>query len=313
MKFFNHSKYYVLTLLFAFTLGALNAQHRNLTTPQLSQQHEELLAGQQYIFNEISLIDSVAFAEQLKEEEHEFPAFELYGDDWSQVKAHSYDISMDKLAESESIDISDYSMPCESRRITSKYGWRRYRMHRGIDFGIQRGDTIRAAFSGKVRLTRYQRRGYGYYVIIRHHNGLETVYAHLSKFLVKPDQMVKVGDPIALGGNTGRSTGPHLHFETRYLGMDIDPAKIFDFQNGVTHTDTYTFNPKKLAASLGRGKYNGTKAEYSQNAYATHRIRQGDNLSKIAQKYGVTVNQICRLNGISRNTILRPGRVLRVR
>ncbi len=313
MKLFNTSKYYLLILLFAFTLGSLNAQHGSLSTPQLLQQHEDLLAGQQNIYKEISLIDSVAFVEQLKEEEHEFPAFDLYGDDWSQVKAHSYDVSIDKLAESETIDISEYTMPCESRRITSKYGWRRYRMHRGIDLGIQRGDTIRSAFSGKVRLTRYQHRGYGYYVIIRHHNGLETVYAHLSKFLVKPDQMVKAGEPIALGGSTGRSTGPHLHFETRYLGMDINPAKIFDFKNGVTHTDTYAFNPKELAASLGKGTYKNTKAEYSQTAYATHRIRKGDSLSRIAQKYGVSINQLCRLNGITRSTILQPGRVLRVR
>lgn len=109
---------------------------------------------------------------------------------------------------------------------TSNYGWRRRRMHRGVDLSLHIGDTIRAAFSGKVRLTRYERRGYGYYVIIRHGNGLETIYGHLSKFLVKPDQIVKVGEPIALGGNTGRSTGPHLHFETRYLGMDINPNKI---------------------------------------------------------------------------------------
>ncbi len=313
MKFFNTGKYYALTLLFAFSLGNLNAQNKNLSTPALSQQHENLIADQQNIYKEISLIDSVAFVQQLEEEEHEFPAFDIYGDDWSQTTAHQYNVSIDKLPESESIDISEYSMPCESRRITSKYGWRRYRMHRGIDFGIQRGDTIRAAFSGKVRLTRYQRRGYGYYVIVRHHNGLETVYAHLSKFLVKPDQMVKAGEPIALGGNTGRSTGPHLHFETRYLGMDINPIKIFDFQNGVTHTDTYEFNPKELAASLGKGKYKGTKATYSKGAYATHRIRSGDSLSKIAHKYGVSINQLCRLNGINRNTILRPGRVLRVR
>ena len=117
-------------------------------------------------------------------------------------------------------------------------------MHKGIDLKVQIGDTIYAAFDGKVRLTKYERKGYGYYTILRHENGLETVYGHLSKFLVKPDQYVKAGDPIALGGNTGRSTGPHLHFETRFMGYAINPDAIFDFTNKTTQTDSYTFNKK---------------------------------------------------------------------
>ncbi|MBS7373174.1 MAG: M23 family metallopeptidase, partial [Muribaculaceae bacterium] len=97
------------------------------------------------------------------------------------------------------------------------------------------------AFSGRVRLTKYERSGYGFYVIVRHENSLETVYGHLSRFLVKPDQYVKAGQPIALAGNTGRSTGPHLHFETRFMGYAINPEAIFDFANRCTHTDTYLF------------------------------------------------------------------------
>ena len=134
-------------------------------------------------------------------------------------------------------------MPCPGY-LTSQYGYRRRfrRMHKGVDLKVQIGDTIRAAFDGKVRLTNFERRGYGYYVIVRHENGLETVYGHLSGFLVKPDQYVKAGDPIALGGNTGRSTGPHLHFETRFMGYPINPMAIFDFANQTVHTDTYTFD-----------------------------------------------------------------------
>ncbi len=312
MRFLGHSKFYILTLLTAFTLGNLNAQNRNLPTQQLSQQHEDLIADQQNIYKGISLIDSVAFVQKLEEENYEFPAFDIYGDNWDQRWVNPYKTPIDQLAESQSIDVSEYVMPTTGR-ITSKYGWRRHRMHRGIDIKIQMKDTIRAAFSGKIRLTLYERRGYGKYVIIRHHNGLETIYGHLSKFLVEPDQMVKAGEPIALGGNTGRSTGPHLHFETRYLGMDINPSKIIDFENGVPHTDTYTFNPKELAASLGYGKYKNTKAEYAAGSAVSHRIRKGDNLSKIAKKYGVSINQICRLNGINRNDILRPGKVLRIK
>ena len=127
--------------------------------------------------------------------------------------------------------------------LQSKFGYRpRFRrIHKGIDLGLHVGDTVRAAFDGKVRICRYERRGYGYYVVIRHDNGMETVYGHLSKFIVKPDDRVKAGDPIALGGNTGRSTGPHLHFETRYMGLPINPADIIDFENKVPINGTYAF------------------------------------------------------------------------
>lgn len=90
-------------------------------------------------------------------------------------------------------------------------------MHNGLDIKVYIGDTIRAAFSGKVRMVKYERRGYGKYVVIRHENGLETVYGHLSKQIVDENQYVEAGEPIGLGGNTGRSTGSHLHFE-RVLG-----------------------------------------------------------------------------------------------
>ena len=166
----------------------------------------------------------------------------------------------------------------------------------------------RSGFVASYR--RYERRGYGYYVIIRHSNGLETIYGHLSKFLVKPDQIVKVGEPIALGGNTGRSTGPHLHFETRYLGMDINPNKIFDFVNQVPHTDQYTFNPKELASSLGYGRYKGSN---NGAKYVSYRVRKGDSLSRIANNYGVSISHLCKLNGIKRNGVLREGKILRIK
>ncbi len=307
---FGNIKYYGLLLLFTLSFGSVTAQQNR--NQHHSQLHQDLIAGQVNIHNQINLVDSIALLQMLANEEEEFPALDVYGDNWDQQWVNPYKIPAEKLPESATIDISEYSMPLDNIRITSKYGWRRRRMHRGIDFGIQRGDTIRAAFSGKVRLTRYERRGYGYYIILRHGNGLETIYGHLSKFLVEPDQIVKVGDPIGLGGNTGRSTGPHLHFETRYLGMDINPTEIFDFQNRVTHTDTYTFNPKQLAANLGYGKYKG-KAGNNGKQYVSHRIRKGDTLSKIAYKYGVSINHLCRINGIKRTSILREGRVLRVK
>lgn len=141
------------------------------------------------------------------------------------------------------IDVSGYVSPIPGK-MTSGYGYRpRFgRVHKGVDLNLNVGDTVVAAFDGRVRITKYEAKGYGYYVVIRHDNGLETVYGHLSRFIVKPNQYVKAGQPIALGGNTGRSTGPHLHFETRFMGLAINPTAIIDFENGVTHKDIFTFD-----------------------------------------------------------------------
>lgn len=218
--------------------------------------------------------------------------------------------------------------------VTSPYGYRRrFRsMHKGIDLKANTGDTVRAAFDGKVRLTKYQRKGFGYYVVVRHTNDLETVYGHLSKFLVEPDTYVHAGDPIALAGNTGRSTGSHLHFETRYMGYAINPAAIFDFANQTTHTDTYTFD--KNTYQNARNFSPEANAAYANAYRSTHKVefgsrsksksssskgsqsvtvRKGDSLSRIASRNGTTVRKICQLNGIKSSAMLRPGQKLRVR
>lgn len=219
--------------------------------------------------------------------------------------------------------------------ITSPYGYRRRfrRMHKGVDLKLNIGDTVRAAFDGKVRIVRNQgaRKGYGMYVVIRHPNQLETVYGHLSKWLVEPDQYVKAGDPIALGGNTGRSTGPHLHFETRYMGYAINPCAIFDFANQTTHTDTYTFDKNTYqnarnfspAANSEYAKeylkknpakpYVRNSAPKSKSSTASYRVRKGDTLSKIASRNGTTVAKLCRLNGIKTTTKLSVGQRLKLR
>lgn len=196
-------------------------------------------------------------------------------------------------------------MPTDNRKITSHYGPRRRRMHRGVDVKVYIGDTIRSAFDGKVRVVNYERRGYGKYVVIRHDNGLETIYGHLSKQLVGENQIVKAGEPIGLGGNTGRSTGSHLHFETRFLGKDINPVRMFDFPNQDIVSDTFTFYNKPKRRTVAK---NGS-SESSDIRY--YRVKQGDTLSKIAARYGVSVSHLCQMNGISRKTTLRIGQVLR--
>ena len=171
------------------------------------------------------------------------------------------------------IDLRGFAMPTTSRKVTSNYGPRWGRQHAGIDVKVYIGDTIYAAFDGKVRVVKNEgdRRGYGKYIVIRHPNGLETLYGHLSKQIVSEDQIVKAGDPIGLGGNTGRSTGSHLHFETRLAGKAINPAQMFDFEHQDIVSDFFTT----------RQAYGGTSAVAS----TTHRMEaeQRQTTAEIAQ------------------------------
>lgn len=150
------------------------------------------------------------------------------------------------------INLKNFKMPTTSRVVTSNYGRRWGRMHKGIDLKVYIGDTIRTAFDGKVTKVKYEPEGYGNYVVIKHKNGLETVYAHLSKQLVIVNQTVKAGTPIGLGGNTGRSTGSHLHFETRLFGIAINPALLFDFVHQDVIADTYVFRKKEHTLTQGK-------------------------------------------------------------
>ena len=168
------------------------------------------------------------------------PSDELYGFNWDNHKAHPI---ITEIPETYKIDLRDFSMPLKNKTniITSKFGPRWGRNHNGIDINASHGDTIYAAFHGKVRVARYNKNGYGYFVVIRHLNGLETLYGHMCKLIAKPNEMVKAGDPIGLAGNSGRSTGVHLHFETRFCGLAINPAKFFSFKDKDVVDDFYLF------------------------------------------------------------------------
>ncbi len=221
----------------AMALSTASAQYRLPDTH--NNQHQNLLAEQKPLSADIAVTNTLKYLSELSRVARPDES-EVYGEYWESASVNPYVNAV--IPEVMDIDVSGYYHPVPGY-VTSNYGYRpRFgRIHRGIDLKLQVGDTVRAAFDGKVRLTKYERRGYGYYVVIRHDNGMETVYGHLSRFLVSPDQRVKAGDPIALGGNTGRSTGAHLHFETRYMGMAINPTAIIDFENKVTHKDVFTF------------------------------------------------------------------------
>lgn len=255
------------------------------------------------------MIDKLIEMEEMEEleamEDLEFPADELYGE-WTNDWVDPFRGRKIDMPDSCRIDCSTFVLPLDTMTyVTSKYGPRRRRMHKGIDLKVQKGDTIRAAFSGKIRIRNYERRGYGYYLVIRHPNGLETVYGHLSKFLVERDEIVKAGQPIGLGGNTGRSTGSHLHFETRFLGQAINPAEIIDFENSTPHQDVFVFRNVKI---------NGRKSNIytsSNNQMVYHRVKSGDTLGKIARMYGTSVSELCRLNGLKSTSTLRIGQSIR--
>lgn len=206
-----------------------------------------------------------------------------------------------------SLDMTTAFVPSASRRISAPYGIRTYRMHRGVDLGLCHGEdrTIVAAFAGVVTKVRNQgrRRGYGKYVILDHGNGLTTLYAHLASWQVNVGDTLQAGDTIGVGGNTGRSFGAHLHFEMRFNGTYIDPATVFNFEEGTFINALTTIEQQQLLA---------VEADY-QKELAKHRyykVRRGDCLGKIARKYGISITRLKQLNGLKGNMI-RPGQVLR--
>jgi hypothetical protein len=215
---------------------------------------------------------------------------------------------------------TEFAMPVPGI-VTSRYGPRSGRSHNGIDIDLNVGDTVYAAWSGRVRYAKYNEGGFGNLVVIRHYNGLETFYAHLSKFLCIPDQEVKAGDPIGLGGNTGRSFGPHLHFETRFYDAPFNPEEIIDFDKKVQKNENLfvhkgLFRPGAKPSDYYEAHPEEEKVEQvvvkkQQTVY--YRVRSGDTLTEIADRHHTTVSAICQLNGIKPTTILQLGKSLRVK
>ena len=286
---------------------------------------QDLLARQAPIDRKMKAVDSVALHRLILNEQIETPAADLY-EDWNNKYAHR----ATALPDTFKINLRGFCMPTDNRVVTSNFGARWGRQHKGIDVKVYIGDTIRAAFSGKVRMVKYEAGGYGKYVVIRHGNGLETIYGHMSKHLVAEDEIVEAGQPIGLGGNTGRSTGSHLHFETRPCGVALNPALMFDFKNQDVVGDYYmfyrdTYQKESIVANRLRG-VNGRgdiasdedmelaiaapEATYTKNV-KFHKVKSGETLSSIARKRHTTVNAICKLNRIGKNIRLMPGQILK--
>lgn len=288
---------------------------------------QDLLARQAPVDRRMKAVDTIVLKQTIIKENTESPAAQLY-DDWSNRYAHR----ATQVPDSFRIDLRHFCMPTPSRVVTSNFGFRWGRQHKGLDIKVYIGDTIRAAFSGKVRVVKYEGGGYGKYIVIRHNNGLETIYGHLSKQLVAEDQTVRAGEPIGLGGNTGRSTGSHLHFETRLCGVALNPALMFDFRNQDVVSDFYVYiksnyehesaEATRLRGKVGNGGYNRdeVQGELANNSNANfdssadmryHKVKSGETLASIAEKRGVTIDTICKLNHITKGKAVRPGQILR--
>lgn len=267
----------------------------------------------------------------------------IFTEYWNDMYPDPYRMDIKDLQDDISIwvvdSLSEYHCPYQTK-VYSPFGYRHGRRHQGVDLPLKTGTPVAAAFSGKVRMSKYYK-GYGNLVVIRHESGLETFYGHLSKRLVETGDWVTAGQTVGLGGSTGRSTGAHLHFETRYCGFAFDPQWLIDFENGTLRHRLFILKKRFLNAGsryvpendeddylimkedstyyaaraeeqkLKEEKEARKAAELAKAQY--YKVRSGDTLYSIAARYHTTVKALCNLNGISAKTTLRIGRSLRVR
>lgn len=255
-------------------------------------------------------IDLIAYYNSIIEsKENNLPVFKYgnlpatnYYDDFDETTVFQI-VPESEFPESQIIKIESDSLGAYNHPrigpVNSKFGWRDGRMHKGIDINLHKGDAVVAAFDGMVRIA-HAKGAYGNVVIIRHYNGLETVYAHLSKIKVKPGQVVLSGQLIGLGGNTGRSSGPHLHFEVRFKGQALNPASLISFTENKTYNDSIVIKKSRYGICA-----------YPSNA-TLHTIERGDSWFEIAKRYGLSLKELCALNGTDKRYYLKIGQKLRV-
>lgn len=235
----------------------------------------------------------------------EIPSNSTY-EKWDTKNIYPYTEALSKhdtsvlLTLTDTIHNCNFASPLQDPVITSNFGWRNGKNHHGIDLDLQVWDPVVASFDGMVRIALHHP-GYGRVIVIRHYNGLETLYAHLHRFKVKTGDIVEAGQVIGLGGNSGQSTGSHLHYEVRFKGKPLNPKHLVSFKQNKLISDSIQLIKQKwnyITIPVG--------TEY-------HTIQRGDFLQKIANRYGLTVNQLCEINGIKRNKVLILGRKLRIK
>lgn len=304
----------VATFALMIGCGVTAAQNKSHSAHRKS--HQNLMARSNTSNDQMKILDNNNF---VNFDDNIEPEIDIYNEGWNSKRVNPFKES--DVPNKAVIDCRGYHMPVPGK-VTSNYGYRpRFgRMHKGVDLALRSNDTVYAAFDGKVRLTNYEARGYGNYIILRHPNGLETIYGHLNRALVKPNQTVRAGQPIGLGGSTGRSTGPHLHFETRFMGYAINPSAIFDFAHHTTHSDYYTFTkqtytqPRNYAPTAR--KQDATASTYkpaAANESGMYTVKAGDTIGSIARKNGISKTTLLQLNGLKASDRLKVGQKLKVK
>ncbi len=313
-------------LLSTFSLSAQEPDTSYFSHPEMNEVHDEsdstmmlakaidtLATPDKYV--KIILFDDHTW-DYIELERPDIDTTGLF-EDWNIESIHAYrDVKVSDLPEEVDLLLVDsahhFVAPYVGRR-SSTFKFRKGRPHNGIDIPLRVGDTIRSPFDGVVRYVGGGKAtgGYGNLVVVRHPNGLETYYGHLSQRLVVENDLVAAGDPIGLGGSTGRSTGPHLHMETRYMGKPFDPERVINFDNGTLRDTVLTLKRHYFNVNSHYGMTDAQSKKATDAVY--YKVKKGDTLGKIAQKNGTTVNAICKLNGISSKKVLQIGQRLRVR
>ncbi|MGY6648430.1 peptidoglycan DD-metalloendopeptidase family protein [Wenyingzhuangia sp. IMCC45574] len=247
-------------------------------------------------------------------------AINNYTTSWSNTTYNPYKKNSVQFPIHISFKDSLYHSPIPRKKvITSRYGWRNRRAHKGIDIDLITGDSVFAILPGKIRYVKYHS-GHGKTIVVRHENGLETVYAHLSKYLVKVNDTVKKGQVIGKGGNTGHSTGSHLHLEVHYKGVSINPEILFSFDESNKIRQQNNWVPKYWATpyfhrstrqskiQLYASKNEAIASEAKTKIFYT--VKRGDTLSRISHKYSVSIASICKTNAIKPSSVIKIGQNL---
>lgn len=247
-------------------------------------------------------------------------ALDIKANYWDHTVYNPYnDVTIEFPLQLQFKDSTYHSPIAKNKVVTSRYGWRRGRAHKGIDIDLVTGDSLYTMFDGIVRMSRYST-GHGKTVVVRHFNGLETVYAHLSEYGVKVNDTLIKGQYLGKGGVSGNARGSHLHLVVNYKGVSINPEYLFDFNE----TNDIRSNELWITKKWTQPIYHNSKKESKikpliseEEALASlikqksiYVVKSGDTLSRISKRNNVSINSLCTTNTIRRNSVLKIGQKL---
>lgn len=269
-------------------------------------------------FNIESSIDTVSIDEPIKKDS--IVPIDIKAENWDHTVYNPYkDVEVTFPLQLQFKDSTYYAPIGKDKVITSRYGWRHGRAHKGIDIDLVTGDSLFAMFDGIVRMSRYTK-GHGKTVVLRHYNGLETVYAHLSKYGVKENDSIVRGQYLGKGGVSGNARGSHLHLVINYKGVSINPEYLFEFDKHNTIRSKELWVTKKWTRPIvhnSRRQSDIIPLHSEEEALASlikqksiYVVKPGDTLSRISKRNNVSIAALCRTNTIRRNSVLRIGQKL---